>query len=101
MFFPEPEIVVDLTSIVRGASVWDETGTLMLSEGRAHVVANIAGNGFRDPQKVPLWTPFENASGDEDIAFKRWGIAHGAGSDRQIIWERPQPIVNLDPALTA
>jgi hypothetical protein len=91
LFFPSPEILVDLSSAKDARNAEQEQGLLILAEDLLSVVATKAGDQFGDPQPVSLWKTVEGGSDAAKVAFARWSIGLPRGDGFHILWERGKP----------
>lgn len=97
LFVPAPELVIDMCDAVRGPTLWDKTGSLILSEGRAHLVAERSGDRYSSgPVNVPLWNEFADNLDGGSIGFSRWGLRLTDGNQRHMLWTAPEPIMDLN-----
>lgn len=92
LFFPTPEILIDLTSVKDARNIEQEQGLLILSKDSLAVVASETGNHFSDPEPVALWKAVEGGSDVAKVAFTRWGVGLAQGDGFRILWERSKSV---------
>lgn len=80
------EFVVDLTSRYDAVQKNDPLGALVLMDGRAHLSAAAANDGFGDSVLVPLWGEFEPGTEGEAVGFTSWSLVVRHGHDLFELW---------------
>ncbi|WP_417619599.1 hypothetical protein [Parasphingorhabdus sp.] len=86
-FVPEPEILIDFSSVSDGTGRQEEMGLLFLEQNKLSVVSSKAGDNFGDPHLVPLWSDVDGGSEGAKVAFSRWAIGIKDGDNYQVLWE--------------
>lgn len=87
LFLPAPDIVVSIQSAARSETLGEQQGTLLLQEGKAHIIASRDGDHGSDAVAVPLWQTVQMPNIAKSIGFYRWSLRFTDGLQQRTIWQ--------------
>lgn len=88
LFVPDVEILIDFSSAEKSAGYEQRLGDLLLEKNKLSIIGGRIGDGFRDPQPVPLWPAVAGGSQSAKVAFTRWALGVRSGEGFHQLWVR-------------